>query len=306
MAGPGTPRDLLLLLMLAGAWGGSFVLIKVAVTTLPPLTLTAFRLLLGALILAVVARALGHRLPADWRTWAAYLLFALCGTAMPFSLIAFGETRVDSAMAAILIAAVPLATHVLAHFFVAGERMGGITVAGIVIGFGGVVALFGPGALAGLGGELLGQSAILAATLSYAVSNVIASRIRHLPPIVNGAATLVAASVWAVPASLIVDHPWSLDPSLDSILAMLMLTLVSTAAANLIFFLLMSSAGPSFVSLTNFLVPVMGAFWSWLFLAERLGEETLIALALILIGIAVVRYGRRRGQSASPSTSAIE
>ncbi len=123
---------------------------------------------------------------------------------------------------------------------------------------------------------------------------------------VNGAATLVAASIWALPASLIVDRPWTLDPSLTSILALLMLTLVSTAAAHLIYFLLITSAGPSFLSLSNFLVPVLGVFWAWLFLAERLGWEALAALVLILIGIAVVRYGRRRTQSASPSTSAIE
>jgi drug/metabolite transporter (DMT)-like permease len=306
MAGPGTPRDILLLLMLASAWGGSFVLIKLSVATLPPLTMTAVRLLLAALILGAVARAFGHRFPSDWRTWRFYLLFGLSGTVVPFSLIAFGEIRIDSAMAAILIAAVPLATHVLSHFFVAGERLGKVTVVGILIGFSGVVVLFGPGALAGLGSELVGQLAILAATLSYAISNVLASRLRHLPPMVNGAATLFAASVWALPASLIIDRPWTLDPSLSSILALLMLALISTAAANLIYFLLITSAGPSFLSLTNFLVPVMGVFWSWLFLAEHLGWEALAALALILAGIAVVRYGRRRRQPASPSTSAIE
>jgi len=306
MAAPGTPRDILLLLMLAGSWGGSFVLIKLSVATLPPLTMTAIRLFLAALVLGAVARAFGHRFPTDWRTWRFYLLFALFGTVVPFSLIAFGEIRIDSAMAAILIAAVPLATHALSHFFVAGERLGGVTVVGVLIGFGGVVVLFGPGALAGLGSELIGQLAVLAATVSYAISNVLASRIRHLPPMVNGAATLVAASVWALPASLIVDRPWTLDPSTTSMLALLMLTLISTAAANLIYFLLMTSAGPSFLSLTNFLVPLLGVFWSWLFLAERPGWEALAALILILIGIAVVRHGRRRVQSPSPSTSAIE
>ena len=306
MAAPGTPRDILLLVLLGSAWGGSFVLIKLSVATVPPLTMTAFRLLVAALILGAVARAFGHRFPTDWRSWGFYLLFALFGTVVPFSLIAFGETHIDSALAAILIASVPLATHVLAHFFVAGERLIAITAIGIAVGFAGVVVLVGPKALAGLGSGTIGQLAVLAAALSYATSSILASRMRHLPPMVNGAATLVAASVWALPASLIVDRPWTLDPSLTSMLALLMLTLVSTAAAHMIYFLLITSAGPSFLSMTNYLVPLMGVFWGWLFLAERLGWEALAALVLILAGIAIVRYGRRRIQPPSPSTSAIE
>jgi len=153
---------------------------------------------------------------------------------------------------------------------------------------------------------LLAQLAVLGAALSYALTNIFASRVSHMPPSVNGAGAMIGAAIWTVPASLIVDRPWTLNPSALSLAAILYLALVSTAAANLIYFRLLRAAGPAFVSQVNFLIPVMGVFWGWLILSEQIGWPALAALALILSGIALSRYGVRRQQAHNPRTSAIE
>ncbi len=286
-------RDILLLLVLGTAWGGSFFLIKIAVETVPPLTVAASRLVIAAACLLIIVIAQKQSLPNTLGLWGTYLIVGLLGNALPFVLIGYGELYVDSGIAAILMAIVPLATMIMAHYLVAGEDMSAAKIIGLVLGLIGVVVLVGTDALSGLGVQIFGQIAILAAALSYAVQNIYASRVRHLPPTANAAAAVIGAAVWTIPVSLIVDRPWTIEIGTDAVLAIVGLALISTAGGAMLFFFLLRSAGPSFVALTNYIVPVMGVFWGWLILSERLGWDAIAALVLILAGIAVVRLGSR-------------
>jgi drug/metabolite transporter (DMT)-like permease len=299
MTRSGELRDILLLLSLGTAWGGSFFMIKIAVTTVPPLTVAASRLVIAAACLSAIAALQGHPLPRTLRLWGVFLIVGLLGNALPFVLIGYGEVHIDSGVAAILMAVVPLATMVLAHFFVAGEVMSVVRFAGIALGLVGVAALVGIDALRGLGTHLLGQAAVLGAAFSYALVNIIASRFRHLPPTANAASAMIGASLWTVPLSLAVDRPWTLAPSADSLLAILGLALISTTIGAMVFFHLLHAAGPSFAALCNYIVPLMGVFWGWLILAEYLGWNALAALVLILAGIALVRMSGRVGARAA-------
>lgn len=301
-------REIALLVALSLCWGTAFMWIKVAVDAVPPLTIAATRLLLGGLALAALARALGLGVRLTRRRAVVYALVGLLGNALPFTLIGVGEQTVASGIAAILMGAAPLITLVLAHHFVESERMTPRRVAGVAIGLVGIVVLVGVDALAGLGARLGGQLALLAAAAGYATANVVATRVTGDPPLASAAAVTVAGALWAVPASLVVDQPWTLAPAWSDIGALLILSFIASALGNLIFFVLIGAAGPNFASLVNYLVPVVGVFAGALLLAESLGWQAFAALALIFAGIAV---SRRRpappgAQSPSPSTSAIE
>ena len=281
-----TLNDWLLLLALVAMWGSSFMFNRVAVASLPPWTVVAGRIGIAALVLTAVVHATGRRLPPPGRTWAPFVLIAAIGNAIPFYLITWGQQVVESALAGILMAVMPLATLVLAHFLVAGERMTRPRVAGFVTGFGGIVLLMGPAALAGAGGDamLVYQLAVLGGALCYALQSVLTRLIIRGDVMVAAAATLIVASLMVVPAALWLDRPWTLSPRGISVAAVVWLGVAPTALATVLYFQLIRSAGPTFMSLVNYLSPGV---------AVVMGEHPLatayVGLALILAGIAVAQ-----------------
>lgn len=282
-------QDYLLLLLLAAAWGSSFFLIKIAVAAIPPMTVAAGRIAIGAAVLLALLRARGAGLPRRPRAWLKLTAMGAIGIVGPFALIGWGETRIDSGLAAILIALVPFATILLAHLFVPEEPLSAGKLAGLALGFLGVVLLIGPSALRGLGGDLLGQLAIVAAALGYAVTAIVARRPPHLAPEVAAAGMLAAATVIAVPAAALIDRPWTLAPGAVPLAAVGVLGLVSTAGGYILFFRIIARAGAGFASFNNYLVPLMGVFWGAVLLDERIEPRALLTLALILAGVAAPR-----------------
>jgi drug/metabolite transporter (DMT)-like permease len=215
---------------------------------------------------------------------------------VPFWLISFGQQRIDSGLAGILMGVMPLTTMALAHFFVRGERLNATKIAGFMVGFGGLVALMGPDALLelkGQGTELLYQLAVLAGAVCYAINAIVA---RHRPPadpLVAAAGVMLAGSaimlpIGAVPASaeLVTAPPAPLA-------AMLALAIVATAIATVVFLKLVTAAGPSFTSFINYLIPVWALFMGVVFMGEQLGPRVVVALVLILSGIALSEAGSR-------------
>lgn len=290
-------QDYLLLLALAALWGSSFLLIKLAVATLPPVTVAAARILIGALALLLLLRLGGGRLP-DPGLWPRFLALGALGMLLPFALINWGETRIDSALAAILMSVIPAATLVLAHFFTRDEPIAPPKLAGVGLGFAGVLLLVGPAALARGGADLAGQLAILAAALCYAATGVAARRMPPMPPEAMGAAMLLAAGFVGLPAAMLLDEPWRLSPSAGSLAAVLALGLLPTAGGYWLFFRLLGRAGAGFTALNNYLVPVAGVFWGAALLNERPSPRALVALLLILTGIALPRLWAARGSGA--------
>ena len=189
-------RNWSLLLALVAMWGSAFMFMKIGVATVAPATLVAGRLVLAAAVLYAVMRARGLALPPPGRRWLPFAALAILGNSLPFYLIAWGQQFIDSALAGILISIMPLATLVLAHFFVAGERMTPPRVAGFATGFAGIVVLMGPAALAGLGGSAgtaLAQAAVLGGALCYAGNSVLARRTITTDFLVTSTAVLIVA-----------------------------------------------------------------------------------------------------------------
>jgi drug/metabolite transporter (DMT)-like permease len=295
-----TLLDWVLLASLVAMWGSSFMFIKLGLATVPTATLVAARLILGALILLAVVHARGARLPALWqnggRVWGNYAILALIGNCVPFTAITWGQQRTDSALAGILMAVMPLATMVLAHFFVQGEHMTRNRVLGFILGFTGIVVLMGPSAFGGFDGNslaTLSQLAILFGALCYAANSVLTRILARGDDIlVASTVMLLIASVVTLPAALYVDRPWLLQTSAASLWSIIWLGVGPTAIATVAYFKLIASAGPTFMSLVSYMTPVVAVLMGVALLGETPGLNAYIALGLILLGIAVSQWRR--------------
>jgi drug/metabolite transporter (DMT)-like permease len=282
-----------MLLALTVLWGSAFALTKVAVAGLPPELVVSGRLLVACLVLLPLALLAARRPPADARLWLFFVLIAIFGNALPFSLIAWGQRYIDSGLAGILMAIMPLMTLALSHYFVEGERLTPLRLAGFVSGFAGVIVLMGPDAVVALAdgaGNLLPMIAVLAGAVSYAVAAVLA---RLRPPsgaLTTAAATTTVAAAMMVPLlvpSVAGAAPVSASP--EAWVATGVLGVFSTALATVVYFRLIRSAGPTFVSQINYLIPLWAVVVGILFLDEAPEPSHLYALALILGGILASR-----------------
>lgn len=293
---PGALRNWSLVFALAAMWGSAFIFMKIGVATVAPLTLAASRLVLGAALLYGVMRARGLALPPPGKHWLLIAALAVLGNCLPFYWITWGQQFIDTALAGILMSIMPLATLVLAHFFVAGERMTVRRAVGFAIGFAGIVVLMGPAALDGLGGlpgKALAQVAVLAGALCYAGNTILVRRTIAADFLVVSTAVLIVASALIVPVAVVIDFPMA-APSAGSIAAILWLGLGPTGLATLLYFQLIASAGPSFMAIVNYLSPIVALSAGVLLMGEQPGTTAIAGLSLILLGIAFSRQTRTR------------
>jgi drug/metabolite transporter (DMT)-like permease len=287
------PSDWAAMVALVIMWGGAFALMKVAVQEIPPLTVVGARIGLSGLILTLACYGAGRHLPnpftrAGARLWGIYALLGIVGNTIPFTLITWAEMHISSAVAGILVAFMPLMTLILAGVTLRSEPVTPKRVAGFLLGFAGVVVLIGPGVLGKLGtGAVLAQLAVLAGAACYAANTVMTRVIDYGGRWAAAAGLNLAAGVFVIVASLIVDAPWSLRPEPGSMLAVLALAVGPSALATVLLLKVIASAGPTFMAYVNYLVPLAAVGFGTLFLAERPGPEALVALGLILAGLGV-------------------
>jgi drug/metabolite transporter (DMT)-like permease len=294
-------KNWMLLIALGMIWGASFMGSKFALTGFEPLWVATFRIVIGAVALTGLAYALGRRLPGwngpnDKRIWLHCLGMALFTNAIPFTLLAWGQLRVTSGFAGITMAVVPLLVLPLAFLLVPGEQMGPRKVVGFVIGFVGTVMLVGLSAFDLRGDDLEGVArlACVAAACCYAIGSIIT---RLCPPVSNmgfAAGGLLLAAVIMVPIALFVEG-WPHGAARPAVLGVLYLGLMTTALATILLVTIINSAGPSFLSMVNYQVPVWAVVFGVVLLQETLPAQFIWALGLILLGLAVsqLRLGRK-------------
>lgn len=284
-------RYALMLGALALIWGASFLFIKVAVRELDPSTLIAGRIGLATLTLALIVPAsLGaRRTLVELRRFAGPLvLVGLLNTAIPFWLLSWGETRVDSGLAAIIQAAVPLFMAVIAFGFFPADRVTGRRLGGVLLGFVGVALLVG----AQPEGQILGALAVVGMAVFYAIGSLLAgSSLKEAPPLVVALGTTLVATV-AVIGPGIAQAPDHV-PGWKTIGSVVVLGIVGTALAYLLFFGIISGAGASRAGLVTYLVPPVALAYGAVFLHESIGVAALVGLVLILAGVAVATRRRR-------------
>lgn len=300
-----SPRDWLLLACLGLIWGASFPTTRVATEAFEPLSLAALRLVIGAAALGFVLIMRGEWLPplSERRFWLFAIGGAIFTNAAPFTLLSWAQRHVDSGLAGVAVATVPLFVLPLAHVFVAGERMTWRKIVGFLIGFTGIVVLIGPDVLAGIGGEAtiaLAQLACIATAFCYASGSIIAKKAPQLGLLRFGAASLILAALMMTPAALIAEGAPDITASTSGLIAVLYLGLIPTGLATVFLLTVINSAGPSFLSLVNYQVPIWAVIFGATFLGERVGWELGAALLLIFVGLAIGQglVGmRRRGHA---------
>src|SRR5262245_47778063 len=296
-------RPIVFLTLLALIWGASFMLIKIADRQLAPATLIFARIGAAAVVLAVVAVwRLGRRETlAEMRgAWRWLVVVGLVNTALPFWLLSWGEKRLDSGLASILQGAVPIFNALLAFLFFRELRVRGLKLVGLAIGFVGVALLVG----AQPHGKLLAAFAVVAMALCYAFGTLVTGRyLKGTRPLVVALASTVVATIAVAPAGVI-QAPGEMWHG-ETIMAILVLGVVGTAIAYLLFFDIIHRAGPNYATLVTYLVPPVALAYGAIFLGESFGPSAFIALGLILGGVAlatgVVRLASLRGRRAPAS-----
>ncbi|MFM9842668.1 MAG: DMT family transporter [Dongiaceae bacterium] len=283
------PLEWGLLVLLSAVWGGSFFFAAVALPEVGPLTVVASRVAIAAILLHGFILLRGMRMPADGRTWAAFVAMGLLNNAIPFSLIFWGQTHIASGLASILNATTPLFTVVIAHFLTRNEKITGGRGLGVLIGFAGVVVMIGTDLLSGLSTNLLAQLAVLGAAVAYAFATIYGRRFRLLPPICTATGQVTASTILILPVVLFVDRPWSLPmPGWQTFAALAGLGAICTAFAYGLYFRILRTAGSTNISLVTFLVPVSALLLGMVILGERLEPKHFLGMALIGIGLAAI------------------
>lgn len=302
--GPAAARgaDWLLLALLIAIGGSSFSFIHAAVETVPPAFVAVGRLWLAALALYLIMRAKGRRFPPFLvrtvsglrlhRLWAWMAAVGAVGYSAPFLLYPWAQQYVESGLAGVYMAVMPIATLGLAYFF-ADETMNARRVAGFALGFAGVLILMGPEILAGAASSgALAQAALLAANLCYASSAVLSRRAPPARPRVFAAGIVLCGAVFATP-SLLFAAPDFTAWSAKSIASIAVLGLFQTGLAGIIIITIIKRAGASFMALANYMTPVVGILLGALLFGERLSLSVFIALGVILTGVAISQSRKR-------------
>jgi drug/metabolite transporter (DMT)-like permease len=305
-----TRSDIALLFILGIMWGTSYAFIKLGIETLPTFTLIATRLAIGLGLLVAVVLATRTPIPRDPRTYAHLFVMAIINIVIPFTLITTAERSVDSAIAAILNGAVPLIVIVLAALVFHDEPITLNRLAGVLIGYVGVIVLVAPGlANASIGGSAVsGELALLGSTIAYAIGAVYARRTlrnRGLPPVVPAVFQVAFALVVVAALAFTQEEPLAVGWTGDAIIAVVWLGLLGSGLAYLVQFRLLSRIGATGTSQLAYVLPVVGIVSGAVMFGERIDAVVLAGTALVLGGVGLVnsRYGQRRiwGRAMVPS-----
>lgn len=283
--------DWAILLLLALVWGSAFLFISIAVHQMPPLTYVWLRLSIAAAGLWAFQWWRGNRAALPARVWGAMLVLALLNNVIPFALIGWGEVRISSGLASILNATTPIWGVLVAHVFTRDERMTPGKIAGVLLGFAGVVAMIGPSLLSSLGSSSIAELACVIASLSYALAAVWARRFKTmgLNPMAVTNGQLTMGAVVTLPLALFVDRPWLQPlPSAGAMAAVVALALLCTAFAYVLYFRLIDRAGATNALLVTLLVPPVAVVLGILLLGETLAARDVAGLALIALGLAAI------------------
>jgi drug/metabolite transporter (DMT)-like permease len=290
-----------LLLVLGAIWGASYLFIKIGVRDLSPAMVAFLRIALAACVLVPVAisqdamRGLGRRVPM-------LLLLGAVQVAGPFLLIAAGEEEISSSLAGILVSSAPLFTAVLAIWVDHEERSTGMRLAGIGLGFAGVMLLLGVD-LGGSGSELLGGAAVVLASLGYAVGGFITKhRFAGAQPLGAAAAVMLASAALLAPAAVATAPADA--PGLGPLAAVAALGVLGTGVAFAIFYSLIGSVGPARTLIVTYIAPAFAVLYGALLLDERISLATVAGLVLIVGGSWLAAGGISAGDEAAPGGAA--
>ena len=282
------------LICLGAIWGGSFMGAKLALTSFGPMTVALLRLTLASVVLLIIALASGRKFPGfststDRRIWVHIAIMGLITNAVPFSLLNWGQLYVSSGFAGVTMAVVPLLVLPLSHFILKSNEMAPQKVIGFIIGFIGIIVLIGPTQLitsTGANLEPVARIACISAALCYGLGAI---NTRLCPPVsimVYSTGGLVVGTLFLLPIALLIEGvpQW---PETTALIATIYLGLFPTALATILLVGIINSAGPAFMSMVNYQVPLWAIAFGIIFLGEKVPTSFIAAFGLIMLGLAI-------------------
>jgi drug/metabolite transporter (DMT)-like permease len=293
---PNMAVELALLVLLATLWGASYTFIKLGVATIPPITLIAARTAIAGVLLLAIMQRRGLKMPRDAATWRRFMFQACLNSVIPWTMIAWGERSLDAGLATILNSTSPIFTFFLTLAITRHEALTSRKLLGVAAGMAGICLIVGVQALAGLGEQLTAQVVTVLAAICYAGAAIFSRGFRDLDPMAPAAGSLLCGAVILIPVSL-VDRPWTLAPSMSSMLALSGLAVFSTAFAFVIYFRLIQTLGSVGTTAQAYLRVPIGVALSVLFLGESLTPTAWIGLGCVVIGVAAMTIPARKAPS---------
>ncbi len=284
------PKHWFVFILLGTIWSSSFLWIKIAVQEIGPITLVAFRVLFGLLFSLTVILIQKPRLPQGWKGWLPFLILGISNVAIPFFLISWGEQNIDSAVAAILDATVPLFTIVIAHLALHDDKMTVPKVLGLLIGFAGVVVLMSKD-IGASAGSVLGQAAVVLASMFYAGSSVFARKTTESASgIIRGAGPLVSSTAVMWLATFFVERPLHIPQLPITWIALLWLGILGSGFAFILNYYLIHEIGPTRTTMVTYIFPLGGVILGVVFLGEKLSWQLLAGAFLIVASLVVANW----------------
>jgi drug/metabolite transporter (DMT)-like permease len=285
----------LVFILLGAIWSSSFMWIKIAVQEIGPITLVAFRALFGLLFGMAVIFIRRVQWPRNFRAWFPLLLLGLTNVAIPFFLISWGEQSIDSAVASVLDATVPLFTILIAHYLLHDDKITLPKVLGLLIGFAGVVVLMSKDLFHASTNSLLGQAAVILASAFYAVSSVyVRKTTEDTPGIIRSAVPLISASATMWLATFLFESPVQVPQLGITWVALLWLGVFGSGLAFVMAYYLIHEIGPTRTTMVTYLFPLGGVILGVTFLNEELTWQLLVGAILIILSLAVANWEPKR------------
>ena len=288
--------ELALLLALATLWGASYTFIRIGVATIPPVTLIACRTLMAGLLLLAIMRWRGVRMPLDAATWRRFLFQTCLNSVIPWTMVAWGSQVLDAGVATILNSTAPIFTFFLTLAITRHEAVTSRKLLGVLAGMAGICLIVGVQALSGFGAELTAQIAMVLAAIAYAGAAILGRGFKELDPMVPAAGSLLCGAAMLIPVSLVLERPWTLQPSTGSMLALAALAVFSTALAFVIYFRLIRTLGSVGTTAQAYLRVPIGVAVGVVFLGEQLSSTAWIGLACVVVGVAAMTIPARKAR----------
>ena len=284
--------DYFVLSLLALIWASAFFNIKVATYSYEPLTIALLRIFFGAIPVILLCFIKKIKIEAFSKDWYWFASIGIINLVIPFFLIAYGVQKVQSNLAAILMASTPLSASLLAHFFTKNEKINLIKSIGVLIGFSGIIFLFSDNILINEN-NFISSILILIGSTFYVIGGLLTLKISNKKNENVTASILIWGTIVLLPIALIVEQPWNLSPRLDSTISLIYLGVFSTGVAWLLRFYILKNNGLVFQAQVAYLIPIFGIILGYIFLNEQITSKVIISVLAIIIGIYFVKKGNK-------------
>jgi drug/metabolite transporter (DMT)-like permease len=288
LRGPHRWRDYALLLVLACCWSSTYPLTKIGLRSIPPVTFISARSLIAAFFLLAILYARGVRIPTDARAWKLFAQQQTINSTVPFLMITWAQQYVPAASTVVLASTTPIFAFMITWGITRHEPATLLKLAGAVLGLAGTAVIIGLDTLGGLGGNIFAEMMILLATVSFACATIFGLRLSDYDPMVVAAGSLLFGGLLLLPVALVLDHPWTLRPTMEALIATVALGIFSSAFGLVLFYICLSRLGTLTTNAQGYLRIPIGVGLSVALLGETVPPNLVLGLILVMAGVATM------------------